>query len=89
MTVNGSPIQNYPLPKSNVAIFYSLEFEAQQARLFAGMSVMEYEALPGDPTWCDETQPMSKADVIVLYRMSNLISAVQTHAAAKRTGRGR
>ena len=82
MTANGRTIRDYPLPKASVAIRYSIEFEEQEARIFAGMSLQEFNRMPGTPEWCDDMNPLSKADVVVLYRMHGLIGAVQEHAAA-------
>lgn len=64
-----------------------MDFEEHEARIFAGLGVTEYETLPGDPVWCDDTYPMSKAEVIALYRLHNLIDAVRNDAAVKKGGR--
>lgn len=87
MTVNGNPIQQYNLPRTNVNISYSQEFEEQEARIFAGLGLAEYDALPGDPVWCDDARPVSKAEVLTLYRMHYLVEAVRVHAANKQRGR--
>lgn len=85
--MNGAPIQNYPLPKASMTIYYSIEFEEHLARIFAGLGPNEYEALPGTPDWCDELHPLSKCEVIALYRNHRLMIAVREHAAAKGKGR--
>lgn len=87
--VNGRPIREYQLPKTNVTVSYSIELEEQEARMFAGIGIAEYETMPGTPDWCDENYPLSKSDVIVMYRMHHLIAAVQEHARSKQPARRR
>lgn len=81
--VNRKPINQYPLPKAVSTIQYSLEFEEFLARTHAGIPIAEYEAMPGDPRWCTSTQPVSKAEIVVAYRLQNRIHAIQEDVQAK------
>ncbi len=68
-----------------VKISYSLSMEEQLARVWAGMSDAEYQALPGAPRWVDhETGTRSKCEVVMLYRMNSRIAAVSEDASQKR-----
>lgn len=60
------------------------EMEEQLARIFAGLSMSDYDMLPGVPGWCDEDQPFSKSDVVALYRTHNLLAAVENDIAARK-----
>lgn len=61
-----------------------MAYEEEQARIYAGMSITEYDALPGTPQWIDpEKGGRSKSDLVMLYRMSNYIPAVAHDAAAR------
>jgi hypothetical protein len=55
-------------------ITYSDRYELEQARIYAGMNISEFDALPGTPQWAvgDER---TKTHILVLYRMSNAIPA--------------
>lgn len=77
----------YPLPKSPAAIEFTLDFEEHLARKHAGISVLEYEKLPGDPRWCTEDAPVSKAELLVAYRIHNQITAISEHIATKNSKR--
>lgn len=55
---------------------YSLGFEMQQARTAAGLSLVEWDDLPGDRIWTTDTQPICKAEVLIWYRMAQRIPAV-------------
>lgn len=81
--MNGQPISRYPFERSSVTIVYTLDFEEMEARVYAGLGLVEYDSLPGDPEWCDEMHPVSKSEIIVAHRMHKLIGAVQEHARAK------
>lgn len=77
-------ITRYPLKKPPAHISYALEFEEQEARVHAGLSIVEYNELPGDPIWCNEQYPISKAEILVSYRLHYQIKAVQDEIAAKK-----
>lgn len=65
---------------------YSLAFEELQALTAMGMTLADYEALPGTPDWINPAHPtLCKSDVIAWYRLSGRIPAVQQTAAAKKT----
>lgn len=69
-----------------VKIRTSLQYEQQQARIAAGLSLAEYAALPGSRRWIDPDSPvaLSKCCVIMLYRINNQIGAVQEDARARK-----
>lgn len=86
--INQTDIMKFPLAKSPATITASLDFEENAARAAAGLSLKEYEELPGTMDWCDEEHPMSKCEILVLYRLNNQIAAVQQQIANKpRRGR--
>lgn len=87
MTVNGFPIQDYPFPPSPVKIEYSIDFEEHEARTFAGITPGEYAEMPGDPKWCTEDRPLSKAQVLAAYRLQKMIAAVRDHEMSKKVNR--
>ncbi len=84
MTINKMDIMKYPLPKAKATINYSLDFEEQEARIFAGLSLKEYDELPGVPEWCTEDQPLSKSEILVLYRLHNQMNAVRDDLSTKK-----
>lgn len=62
-------------------------YEEQDARVKAGLSVAEYDSLPGDPQWIAEDTPqISKAHVIAYARMSARITAVFMEAERRKSG---
>lgn len=82
------PLQQFPMQRAPINITYSLQFEEIEARTAMGLSMVEYEALPGSPVWIPVDNPsLSKADVIAWYRLSRLIPAVAQEAAAKKAKR--
>lgn len=86
MTSNGYDIRQYPLSRPPVNIATSLFFELEQARLSYGMTPAEFEALPGNPEWAGYGK-LSKAHVLVSYRLTALIGAVESEARAKASER--
>lgn len=81
---DGSPITDYNFRPSVTTITYTLAYEEQQARIYAGMSINEYEALPGTPMWIKPNiGGYSKSHIVVLYRLSNTIPAVAQDASAR------
>lgn len=70
--------------ESITQISYTMVYELEQARLYAGLTAAEFDAMPGTPEWCtEETGWRSKCHILLLYRMSNRIPAVVEDAAAK------
>lgn len=63
-----------------------MAFEEEQARIAAGLSVAEYETLPGTPIWCLPGQ-RSKCHVLIWYRMSLRIPNVAQDAAVRKAER--
>lgn len=86
MMVNGYPIDQYPFPPSRVRFSTSSAFNAEEARIESGLSRAEFEALPGDPEWIDEDDPIqiSKADVLVASYFRKLVEIVQSVEATKK-----
>lgn len=65
-----------------------MAFEEEQARLHAGVSIQEWDALPGTQAWINpETGGRCKSDLIMLYRMSNWIPAAAQDASARQMER--
>lgn len=66
-----------------------MPYELEQARLYAGLSPVEFEILPGNPEWVlpDATDWRTKAHILLLYRMSSTIPAVAQDAAARQMER--
>lgn len=84
MTVNGSPIDDYHYRPAAAMITYSAAYEQEQSRIYAGMSIAEYDVLPGTPEWIDPAKGgRSKAHILMLYRMSNAIPASASDAQAR------
>lgn len=82
--VDGNPISDYRYRPQVATITYTLAYELEQARLFAGLTASEFDRMPGTPEWCTEaTGWRSKCHILMLYRMSNNIPAVAQDAAAK------
>lgn len=82
--MDGSPIEDYHYRPQITTITYSLDYELEQARLFAGLTASEFDKMPGSPEWCNEQSGWrSKAHILVLYRMHNNIPAVAQDAANK------
>lgn len=53
----------------------------QTARVDMGLSLAEFDALPGNGCWVDMDNPtLSKADVLMIYRRSRAIPAVMNDA---------
>ena len=81
---NGAPIRGYVYQKAPVTVTYSLQFEQSEARAEAGLSIEEYAALPGNPCWVDPENPtVTKAEIIMWYRMHRAIPAVANDAQAR------
>lgn len=68
-----------------MTIGYSMAYEEEQARIYAGMSTTEYDGLPGTPMWLDSEngQSRSKCHIIILYRMSHAIPAASNDAQGR------
>lgn len=88
MTANGSPIEDYSYRPAVASITYTIAYELEQARLFAGITAGEFDVMPGVPEWCtDATGWRSKCHILILYRMSNSIPAVAQDASNRETER--
>lgn len=65
----------------------------QTARVEMGLSMAEFDTLPGNGCWVDMNNPtLSKADVLMIYRRNRAIPAVMADAqnremSKKRRGR--
>lgn len=64
-------------PKKSPRVNYSRQFEEIEAYTAMGMSLHEYEALPGIPYWTNEDQPLSKCHVIAWHRYHMAIDALR------------
>lgn len=85
MTINGEPIDDYSYRPAAATIYYTLEYEMEQARIYAGLSMAEWDTLPGTPEWIDpERHSRSKCHILVLYRMSNAIPAAANDALIRK-----
>lgn len=88
MTANGAPIGEYRFRPAVASISFTLAFEEEEARKESGLTMAEYDALPGTPMWIDpDRHRLSKSDIIVLYRNANLIPMVGQDAAASKMER--
>ena len=84
MKVDGNPIDEYRVRPSIASISYTIGYELEQARLYAGLTAAEFDAMPGTPEWCTEmTGWRSKCHILMLWRMSNTIPAVMQDASIK------
>jgi hypothetical protein len=71
------------LPPAPVKIEFALALEEHQARIFSGLTAREYMDLPGVTRYCDEANPVSKSDVLAVYRLNKLIAAIEADVNAK------
>lgn len=69
-------------------ISYTPAYELEQSRILAGVSIEDYENLPGNPDWCLPGQ-RSKAHLLVFWRMSQRIPAVASDAQIRKMERER
>ena len=62
-------------PTGSVSV--PLDLEAHMARAELGLSLAEYDALPGTSRYVDFDNPtMTKSDVIAIYRLSKLVDSI-------------
>lgn len=89
MRVNGQPINDYHFRPQVATITHTMPYELEQARLYAGLSPLEFDALPGTPEWvlADAMDWRTKAHILLLYRMSTAIPAVAQDAANRQMER--
>lgn len=73
---NQTDIWSYNPKPGPASFFYNLQFELQQARVAGGISVEEFDKMPGDHIWLVPGQDMCKADLLVWYRNMNRIKGV-------------
>lgn len=84
MKVDGSPIDEYIFRPSIINVSYTIQYELEQARIYAGLTAAEFDRMPGTPMWCTEvTGWRSKCHILLLFRMSRTIPAVAEDASAK------
>ena len=81
--MNGSPADHYQFRPAAASITYALAFECEQARIYAGMSIAEWDALPGTRQWIPPSGGRSKCDLLILYRMSQFIPAAANDAQGR------
>ena len=86
-TANGEPIENYILEKPPVRIIQAGLFEEIEARIMAGLTQEQYDALPGTPDWItDDGASLSKSHIVAFYRLKHQIEGV-FYMAQKRQAR--
>jgi len=85
--VNGAPADEYTFRPSAATITYSMEYECEMARIHAGVSITEWDALPGTRQWLSDAGGRCKCDLLILYRMANFIPAAANDAQARETER--
>lgn len=65
-----------------------MAFEEESARIAAGLTREEYDALPGTPDWVDPNSPSrSQCDIVAHFRLDNLLRAVMDDASARKARR--
>lgn len=84
--MNGAPADEYHFRPAAASISYSIEYEFEMARIHAGLSIAEWDALPGTRMWLNGGG-RSKSDLLILYRMSNFIPAAASDAQARESER--
>lgn len=88
--VNGYPIDDYTYLKAPASVTYTLEYEMQAARVEMGLTLAEFDALPGNPCWVDVDNPtLSKSDILIIYRRNKAIPSVMSDAQARDAQRKR
>lgn len=55
-----------------------------EARTKAGISLTEFNEMPGTPMWLHGTQTMSKSHLLIWYRKSSRITAAQNSAQMRK-----
>jgi hypothetical protein len=86
--INGRKASEYAFKPSAALITYSMAYEEEQARLFAGISIPEWDAMPGSQVWIDpDIGGRCKAEIIMLYRMNNWIPAASQDVTARQIER--
>lgn len=85
--VNGAPANQYNFLPSAATISYTIEYECEMARIFAGLSITEWDAMPGTRQWIPDTGGRCKCDILILYRMSNFIPAASNDAQSREAER--
>lgn len=84
MKINGAPALDYHLKPAPIQVTYGQAYENEQARLYAGLSIAEWDKMPGTQQWIDpEVGGRSKAEMLILYRMSLQIPAAMNDAQAR------
>jgi len=86
--INGRTPDEYAFKPAAATITYTMAYEEEQARLYGGLSITEWDNLPGNQFWINpDTGGRCKSDMIMLYRMSNWIPAAANDAAARQMER--
>ena len=80
-------LEKYVLEKGPLQIGYNLAFELQEARQASGISVVEYEHLPGTPLWLTPDTSMSKCHLLVWFRKHKRIEAALNSAQIREINR--
>ena len=77
--VNNNDAKRYRFKRrSKGSIASSASLEQEMARVWAGLSLAEFDDLPGNPEWVNYHNPKrSKASIVAAYRMANLLDSIQ------------
>jgi hypothetical protein len=84
--VNGSPADEYSFRPAAAQITYSITYELECARVYAGIPLLEWERMPGTRAWLVE-ESRCKCDILILFRMSQFIPAAVSDAQAREVER--
>lgn len=77
-------MSDYRTRPSKGEFIVSLEFEQHQARVAAGLTVTEYDSLPGTPQWARrESISTSKCHVLMWYRQERHLQLVADDMQAR------
>lgn len=77
---NNRDIDQYKIEKGPVSISYTMPFAMMEAREAAGITVEEWEELPGIPLCMADEDDYSKAHIITWWKYRNQIEAVNKTA---------
>lgn len=90
MQINGAPAFDYQVRPGLLTVTSGPAYEHEQARIYAGIPIADWDAMPGIPLWIDPAiGGRSKAEIVILYRMSNFIPAAQSDAQIRDSERNR
>lgn len=90
-TINGKSVWDYVL-ESKHSIISPPIVEIENARLFCGLSIEQFESLSGTKYWSNEENSIgiyeSKSDVLIFYRVQKLTEAIINDLNVKEIKKG-